>query len=134
MFREFLIVFLIGILLMIFLNLLDITIYMKPSNLPLSAIAFMPPYGYISLTENLQDKNVIIKTTLSGLPPNRKLGCHIHQFGDIRDCMTTGPHYNPHNKNHGGPNDIHKHVGDLGNLRVNANDTTSESFAGITSS
>lgn len=43
---------------------------------------------------------------------------HIHQWGDIRDCLSTGPHYNPHHKHHGGPHDIIKHPGDLGNLKI----------------
>jgi Cu/Zn superoxide dismutase len=46
-------------------------------------------------------------------------GFHIHQDGGIGNkCSDAGPHYNPDNVDHAGPNDTVRHVGDLGNVVV----------------
>lgn len=75
--------------------------------------------GHVTFRENA-DKTTTVQAHLSGLPPNKKLAWHIHEFGDLRNlktCMTTGSHYNPHQKKHGGPHSKIRHVGDLGNLK-----------------
>ena len=70
--------------------------------------------GIVNFVDNGSTTKITAEFT--GLPEG-KHGFHIHEFGDLSDgCNTAGPHFNPYEKTHGGPDDEERHVGDLGNL------------------
>jgi Cu-Zn family superoxide dismutase len=74
--------------------------------------------GKVTFTQEKDGIRIVAKIT--GLTPG-KHGFHIHEFGDCGcpDAQCAGAHYNPTNQPHAGPNNAHRHVGDLGNIIAN---------------
>ncbi|XP_062907001.1 superoxide dismutase [Cu-Zn] [Mobula hypostoma] len=85
----------------------------------MKAICVLKGSGEVTGTVNLEqaeDGSVTVKGCITGLTPG-KHGFHVHAYGDnTNGCISAGPHYNPFNKKHGGPDDVERHVGDLGNV------------------
>ncbi|KAG8767577.1 Superoxide dismutase [Cu-Zn] [Ceratobasidium sp. 428] len=73
---------------------------------------------------------VFITGELKNLDPDAERGFHIHEFGDATDgCMSSGSHYNPLGQTHGAPNDVRRHVGDLGNIRSDSDGVAKLDFS-----
>ncbi|KAK2166940.1 hypothetical protein LSH36_33g04017 [Paralvinella palmiformis] len=90
-----------------------------------------PVEGTISLMQP-DSGDIQIKVSLKGFGPTAaitKHGFHVHMYGNISNgCMAAGTHYNPFNKDHGGPSDTERHVGDLGNLEVSVDGTVEKTL------
>jgi Cu-Zn family superoxide dismutase len=85
--------------------------------------------GKVLFSENLINNTIKIDIDLNGLKPNHKHGFHIHEAGDLSDkCESMCAHFNPFNKNHGGPNSLERHVGDLGNIQADSKGKAKYSF------
>lgn len=76
--------------------------------------------GTVTFTKTADGIKVI--ADVSGLTQG-KHGFHVHEFGDCSaaDGTSAGGHFNPEGTKHGAPNDVERHVGDLGNLQADAN-------------
>lgn len=78
-------------------------------------------HGLVSFSQSSASSPCKVAATVKGLSPDGQHGFHIHQYGDLTEgCKTAGGHYNPHQKNHGGPMAEERHVGDLGNIKADA--------------
>uniref|UniRef100_A0A0B7ARH9 Superoxide dismutase [Cu-Zn] n=1 Tax=Arion vulgaris TaxID=1028688 RepID=A0A0B7ARH9_9EUPU len=77
--------------------------------------------GTITFTQETATSATVVKGEVKGLAPG-KHGFHIHEFGDYTNgCVSAGAHYNPQGKKHGGPDDVERHAGDLGNITAGDN-------------
>ncbi|KAG7175866.1 superoxide dismutase [Cu-Zn]-like [Homarus americanus] len=73
-----------------------------------------PAIGLLALSPS--PGGVTISGTILGMRPGVH-GFHVHERGDLTDkCAAAGGHFNPFNRNHGGPGYFERHVGDLGNI------------------
>ena len=90
------------------------------------AIAVLHPlnrsevHGVVTFTKVTDGIQVV--ADVDGLTPGEH-GFHIHEYGncDSPDGSSAGGHFNPDNKAHGGPDDMVRHVGDMGNLNADEN-------------
>ncbi len=82
-----------------------------------------PISGTIEFQELEKKNDVLIKLDLKGFPKKSTHAFHIHEAGDLSDnsCASACAHFNPYNKKHGGIKSKERHVGDLGNIKSDAN-------------
>ena len=60
---------------------------------------------------------VKVTAKVTGLPPNRQFGFHVHEWGNCGNkALMAGGHFNPWKGKHGGVKGRRRHLGDLGNL------------------
>ena len=75
--------------------------------------------GTVTFEQENETSPTKITWNITGHDANAERGMHVHAFGDnTNGCTSAGPHFNPHNKTHGAPEDEERHVGDLGNFKT----------------
>ncbi|CCF59118.1 hypothetical protein KAFR_0G00850 [Kazachstania africana CBS 2517] len=78
--------------------------------------------GVVWFEQKTENDPTTITYEISGNAPNALRGFHVHQLGDLTNgCVTAGPHFNPFAKTHGAPTAETRHVGDMGNVKTDAN-------------
>ena len=100
----------------------------EKSSAPLKAVAVLHPTqgnnvsGTVTFSEVAD--GVQVHAEITGLTPGNH-GFHVHEFGDCTatDGSSAGAHFNPTNQPHAGPDANARHVGDMGNIEVDASGT-----------
>lgn len=86
------------------------------------AVCYAPGSVFMQLffVQESVEHSVVITGEITGLQPGAH-GLHVHAYGDLTNgCNSTKGHFNPMHKDHGGPEDRERHVGDLGNIKAEA--------------
>uniref|UniRef100_A0A224Z595 superoxide dismutase n=1 Tax=Rhipicephalus zambeziensis TaxID=60191 RepID=A0A224Z595_9ACAR len=86
------------------------------------AVCYAPGAVFMQLffVQESVEHSVVITGEITGLHPGEH-GLHVHSYGDLTNgCNSTKGHFNPMHKDHGGPEDRERHVGDLGNIKAEA--------------
>lgn len=96
----------------------------KPATISRAVAVFCPTQGnnvrgLVTFTQ--VEGGIRVVADLEGLTPGTH-GFHIHEYGDCSsaDGMSAGGHFNPKGVQHCGPDCAMRHVGDLGNLKADA--------------
>lgn len=80
--------------------------------------------GTVNITELENGNGLEFKVNLENLTPGYH-GFHIHEAGNLEEgCQSCCAHFNPLNKEHGGPAELdgrNRHLGDLGNIKADKN-------------
>ncbi|EME45055.1 hypothetical protein DOTSEDRAFT_23143 [Dothistroma septosporum NZE10] len=75
--------------------------------------------GQVTFEQESESGPTKISYDITGNDADAERGMHVHAFGDnTNGCTSAGPHFNPHGKEHGAPEDSERHVGDLGNFKT----------------
>lgn len=78
--------------------------------------------GVVHFEQASESDPTTVTYEIAGCTPNAQRGFHIHEFGDVTNgCTSAGPHFNPFKKTHGAPTAENRHVGDMGNVKTDAN-------------
>ncbi|XP_075553132.1 superoxide dismutase [Cu-Zn]-like [Dermacentor variabilis] len=86
------------------------------------AVCYAPGSVFMQLffVQESVEHSVVITGEITGLQPGAH-GLHVHAYGDLTNgCNSTKGHFNPMHKDHGAPEDRERHVGDLGNIKAEA--------------
>jgi Cu/Zn superoxide dismutase len=83
-------------------------------------------HGRVTFEQQSPEHLLYIKGFVVNLPKGLH-GFHVHEFGDTSNgCTSAGEHFNPLGRNHGAPNAVDRHVGDLGNIEAKKSNSLTE--------